>query len=929
MHSPARAAALAVLLAPVFASPARAAGAPPAASTAPVHLALIEDVPARVTMMLAQPIERVLRENASTGSLVAVDEIPVDFAGRDFRFRLPDRLGAPDTSATAEAAALESDSEIAFVYPADDSLIAALSSAAADPSTYDVPNSVDLDRREAEAAVSASAGRTTLSVRADLAQPAAMRWRTGLSVYYRLRWKGRDAFVAVVGRTYGGLGRLYSAAERERERGGPFTGLARGGTFGGAGSDADGRAVLDALEKAGLRWSTIADSELTHWDQLQAYLKERPDGVRYVSADLVYSTAPDTTVFPPYAVFTASGTRVAILGLTSPGAARLLDLPGLPKLAVKDPVLAAEALIPELRAQADVVVALSAMSPADNARLASSLRGIDLILADDAPFLSFATPPKTVVAQGERRPFANPFPPIRAYDPALNLVSILRRPAPDGGEDWRVAQSAVLLDDSLPPAQGFPEAAFSDFAAASSTEPALLPSARETFPPSRRAGLPVYRARDFWTLAAGLETERARAEAGLLPAWGLPEQTVGEVRRALARKWLGRRDEPVTVAVDGSRLKTLADRAAAQADREAKGLPPSGGLSFVVSGFDAKGFLHGAPLDPSGTYRLATTRSAAEALGLPPPYDPVPGAATLVAAVLPGLEARAGADPDDYRAWMGGAPLAEPGLWKINFRDISLNVQQTKVQTSDAFDSVVNARAQGADELTIGGAVKTDAIYLHREYKWTNTLEMEYAKDRISPRNAPASTNLSANRIMLLSLDTKRVGGIPYGWLAQSWGPSLGAEFDGEFVPSTPGLPRKQVYSVFPGFEFYDGSVLSSLETTGIVKRDLSRVPPNTQTGLRLRALVSTPVGGRGATLSGELWNNYFFLTRSDNASDLRVEGDANAKLSIPVRKYLSVSPSVDLYWFELKTRPLWGYSLMTGISIGFSRLWKPQYEPF
>ena len=44
--------------------------------------------------------------------------------------------------------------------------------------------------------------------------------------------------------------------------------------------------------------------------------------------------------------------------------------------------------------------------------------------------------------------------------------------------------------------------------------------------------------------------------------------------------------------------------------------------------------------------------------------------------------------------------------------------------------------------------------------------------------HAPASTNLSANRIMLLSLDTKSVGSIPYGWLARSWGPSIGGAFD-------------------------------------------------------------------------------------------------------------------------------------------------------
>ena len=43
----------------------------------------------------------------------------------------------------------------------------------------------------------------------------------------------------------------------------------------------------------------------------------------------------------------------------------------------------------------------------------------------------------------------------------------------------------------------------------------------------------------------------------------------------------------------------------------------------------------------------------------------------------------------------------------------------------------------------------------------------------------------------------------------------------------------------------------------------------------------------------------------------------------------LILAPFIDVEWFELKVQPSWGYSIMTGVSIGFSRLWKPQYEKF
>ncbi|MBI3566277.1 MAG: hypothetical protein HY079_13860, partial [Elusimicrobia bacterium] len=805
---------------------------------------------------------------------------------------------------------------------------AALKKAAADPKTYRRPNSVRLWEHEAEVSASADAsGATTLAVRATLEKPATRRWRTGVAAYYRLNWKGRDTAVLLLGRTYGGLGRLAAAAAGAAAEGPPLLGVARGGTFGSAASDARGRAAADALEKAGLRWSAVSASEIENWGELQRYRAERPDGIRYLSANLVYSTEPARGPLPPYAVVEASGTRVALVGLTPDWAGRLLARAGLEGLTVADPVLAVEALIPRLRAEADVVVVLSPLPPAETARLAGAARGLDLILADDATFLVFSPPTETVITQEDRPLFANALPPMRAYAPALNLYEVDRRSDGDRA-DWTVKGSAVLLDDSVNPAEGFPEPALEAYASGRSTEAPVLPAAREVFPPTERP-LPVYSARDFWTLAAGLLAERGRAEAGLLPATPLQTGTIGAVRESLVRDWLGSPDAAVVSSVPGGRLKALAAEAADQKRREDAGLPVDAKLRFAVSGFDPLGLLRGAPLDAGGVYRVATSRTAADALGLPEPYELVAGTPTVAASVLGELREHApGATTADWRAWMEGRPLSEPGLWRVNFRDVGLNVRQTKVQSSDAFAAVPNSRVQGFDELLIGGVFKTDAEYLRRAYKWSNTLEMEYAKDRISPRNGPATTNLSSNRIMFLTLGTKRTGGLPYAWLARSWGPSLGLQYDGEFQ-AAPGLRRKQVYSAFPGLEFFDGSVVKTLTTSGIVKRDLSRDPPNTQTGLRLRALASTRVGPAGAKLDAELWNNYFFLTRRDSDSDLRLEGDANAKLSIPIRSHLSLAPFVDFYWFGLKTRPVYGYSLMTGVSLSFSRLWKPQYESF
>ncbi|UPT74192.1 MAG: hypothetical protein M0D55_20660 [Elusimicrobiota bacterium] len=390
-----------LLIAALLVSSAHAADAPP------VRLALIEDSPTRTNLTLAQPLERVLREAGKDAALIDVENVPVYFGGSDYRFRLPPGPGAPAAD-TSSAAALEGDSEVVFVFPDVPDLVEALRAAAADSKTFRIPDSVRLSPAEAEfAATTGPDGETLLHLRARLERPATGRVRSGLAGYYRLRWKGQDAAVAVVGRTFGGLGRLGAAAEAERERR-PFTGLARGLSFGSPYSDAPGREVLAALERAGLKYSAVNEFELAHWKELTAYAAEKPDGVRWLSANLVYSTAPSVTVLPPYAVFEASGTRVAVVALTPQWTQRLLKGAGLAAFKVLDPIAALEPLIPRLRAEADIVVALA--GTADSARLSTSGRGLDLVLGDNTPYLTLTSLPSTIVEQDDRPVFANAFP---------------------------------------------------------------------------------------------------------------------------------------------------------------------------------------------------------------------------------------------------------------------------------------------------------------------------------------------------------------------------------------------------------------------------------------------------------------------------------------------------------------------------------------
>lgn len=890
------------------------------ASSGTLRLALIEGDPLSVSVNLTEPLEKLVK--TTTGAVLVEERlVPSFYAGNDFRFRVS-QLDLPPTQ---PAAVLDAGNQIVVVFPPDPTLVAALQRAAADPSSFESMTSVSLSTR---ATVLASAhgpqDEALISVLVDpKAEPA--RWRDTVAQLVQLRWNGRDEYVIVAGRVLGQMGRMATVLEEEAGRG-PFLGIARGNVFPNADPYGRGPDLVKELARLGLRYSGVSTLELTHWNELAAYRASTACAVQFLSANLVYSSAPATSILPDSVIVPVGGLRVAIVGLTPPRAARYLRRAGLSQATVLYPLEALRSRLPALRAKADVVVALLDIGD-DTSDLPLRAGGVDIFAARSLRSSSPFAPPERALEQHRRGPFQPPLLTIDSYDLALTTVEADVTVA-DGASHWKARQRDRLLDDSVEPAPDWPEFDPAKYGLTYSTEAPLLPPAAALFPaqegPQRSIG-----PRDFWSLAAGLGARATGAELGLLRAAHLMTTLEEGVPESVVRVWLDEPQPAVLVTVKGSALRGLLAEADAQRQREQNHRFETG-LVYTYGGVDPGPKINGVPLDDMADYKVFTSLDLAETLELGHGQPPRPTGRTVGEIVLEALKTRAGSAPEEVRAWMEGKALDHPGLWRINFRDVGINLQKTQVARSDAFNSVPNARIQGFDEVDVGETFKADAEYLRDPLRWTNTLEMEYMRSDLRPRGQPPVTNVTANRIMLLTMGTRRVGGISEKWLAQSWGPSLGLQFDSEFEPQ-PGLRRKQIYSAYPGVQFYDGTWIKSLEASGNVKRDLSRIPPNTQYGLHGRVLVAHDIAtaSNGAiNLQGELWDNYFFNTHSDTIQDLRVEGDANLKLRIPFRKYLSIAPFVDFYWFALKVQPVWGYSLMTGVQVGFSRLWKPQFQP-
>jgi hypothetical protein len=488
----------------------------------------------------------------------------------------------------------------------------------------------------------------------------------------------------------------------------------------------------------------------------------------------------------------------------------------------------------------------------------------------------------------------------------------------------------MLLDERLPDSEGYPKFDPATYGVSADTGPPVLPSARRLYEGRPDAGgLTRLEARDFWRLAAALAADRTGAEAAVVPVYPLELRTTGDYKESLVREWFLWGGRLSVFELGGGALQSLVQEARRQGQPGAV-LPP-GMMAFEIGGLEPGDALHGAPIDAGSVYKVAATESLlARAEQLPALSDAanLQEKGWLTETVLQGLRdgSAEGWPLERYQGLLEGRPLRSSGLWKIDFRDISVNVSNTKVVSDPAFSDVSNARVRGFDELLIGGEARIDADYTRGPWRQFNSIEAEYSRSRLSPPGQPVILNTPQNRTAARTGATVRTSSFPLFWVAKSAGPSVSLEYEGH-VERLPGQRRKHIVALLPGMELYGGDFVNTLSMAGNFRRDYTPPEPLNNYGVRLRTLFSQRIWR--ADFSGEVWSNYFIRTAQDTAQDLRLELDASVKLHLPLVAHLTLAPFLDYYYYVLKVRPVSGYSVIAGVSLSYSRLWKPQFERF
>lgn len=774
--------------------------------------------------------------------------------------------------------------------------------------------------RSREVRYSAGAGETGLRMSLpDSLLPRALAAADCLALVYDL--EGSKA--VFVQKTRGGLGRVAAAVERLRERyGNDLLVFSRGDVFEQGVSS--GPALAQALARLGVSALLPGAGEFAGLDQL------RGDGAGeaiLLAANLTASSGSSGSL--ERALFDVGGMRVGVFGVAQEAFGRLLSPENARRYSLSDPLVAARKATTALRREADLVVALSNLTPAQNARLRSRVPGIDVIVGDTLPSDPDAEL-ETIMADDPERGPEDAALLVSADAPAVvTHLSLRRSEIGEGRYGLSVREERILLDESLPDLPGYAPLRFEAYGVDAVPSPALLPAARRLYPPGKAGTPPRLKDLDFWRLAASLSADAAGAEAAFLPVQPVEERTTGDFPEGVVRSWFPAPDRLVTAKLQGSGLASLIGEARRLENPDAP-LPP-GGLRLAVGGVGAGGMIHGVPIDERAFYLVALTERVLAQTEQFPMFAsaknirPVGALDEMVVAAL--RRARQGGWPAErFGALLDGGPLSESGLWRVNFRDIGISFSNTKVVSDPALASVPNARVQGFDELLVGGVAKTDADWLSGTLKWTSGVDMEYARSRLRPPGRPDVLNTPKNRLDARTAVSVKAGRFPLTWMARAYGPSMGVEYEGE-LERLPLTRRKHQLSLLPGVELFNGSLFRSVTLAANVQRDFTPPSPVNQFGARLRALLSFPMGP--GHVAGELATRYFFLTSHDTSQDLRLEFNGVLKYHIPVYERLTLSPFFDFLYFQHKVTRAAGYSAVTGFSLGFSRLWKPKYEGF
>jgi len=720
-----------------------------------------------------------------------------------------------------------------------------------------------------------------------------------------------------------------------------------GAQNGDMGVDDGERAKIDlaALDRLGYQIVVPYEFELGLGAGALQALKKEFQGIGFLASNIKTKTPG---VLEATRTMTAGGARFGLVGLVDPSVKSSLPRRALDNWTFEDPVMAATREVKALRAAGvDVVLALSNLSPQQNAEVARRVAGIDAIVAD----LHERWSPESLRIRVDLpdRPYSRPGSPALVARGFANGLGVGRLEAAIEKDDRPGFHLASLRHELSSVTDRIP----GDLALAAEVAALREASSRERgemLVPSfieLEGALPKLKDYDATTaqgriskrmweeFMARVLRRRASGEIAIIRPLSHFPPLIGKLHEDEVRGWLWTDETIVTLDLRGADLRQI--------------LAEDTGRELVLSGLDrATGLINGRGIDNGALYRVATTDLLFEGarfrafergrrvrraflLGAEGLTVGVGGSVPLRELVLDELRrvrAKLKGEAQVQRVAALLAPdLPFERLSSFYFDRPTLFGSFVQGYGNEAYGSVPESRATAQRSSLFGGSGRFRLVEDRKGFTTEYGSTVAYSRQTSTSISGRRSTQELTDDLKAdVTLRPKIGSGM------KRFGPFARTIFDTEFTPTVNPKtavrnPRQAALSGVLGVMKAPGPKWRALEFGSVVETDLGR--HTLLAGVLARAEYQA---GRPGRLSYRLRNDltWFAFTGGADESVLSLRYNMVHEVLFPLFDELSLSVAADGFLFrgaaQSTHKP--GFSLMLRVGLTYDRLWKPRFQP-
>ncbi|HBB67935.1 MAG: hypothetical protein A2X28_06210 [Elusimicrobia bacterium GWA2_56_46] len=693
--------------------------------------------------------------------------------------------------------------------------------------------------------------------------------------------------------------------------------------------------AIARLEKFKTDITALGPDDLRYlWEWSRTRTDPIPAGaMSFICSNIEIKDAKFAELVKPYVIKELNGVRVAFVSFIPPNAAQLADLSDVPVI-VKDPIDLGfrSSLVEELRGAQNVKLVV-AIPQEDTDFHFRQIPGVDIVVGS-----------KSWEKSGTRREEIA----LDSWDTEFHIAPaalIIRDSRGVGGVTLGFSESGALKTVRTQTIPAAPEDILYDSEYDLFKEQiiqhhfglkeTLLPDPRKIYKdPSHPR---VYSQLDFKNIVVSTLKERAGAEIAFMKIQPFSSNVPGDVPASLVRIWLGEEDKVVRAWVPGSLIRALMPKFDFKlAPEEDTGYQKYQGKDyFAVSGLGPEKRISGLPVRDSEFYLAAFP---ARLLKETDKYPQLKNARiagyeekTLNTIVLESLEKIKKDSGGDDRAWeaaikklIENKPVRKP-VWRLNLRDISLQLSDTGVRHTENFSQVSDSRLRTSGQTYFQGSGKLFSEFYSGNLRFDSGVSADYGRITLRPKDQPRTETESVDQL-LIENELKHQFLRYNGFLGPMvLGPFLNLAYDTEFTRQ-PGLPKRKIVRGRAGLKLFEGAYIRELYTGLVTEQEYTYNPARTKYAAEVGFGMNMPLPGTALILTADGNYRNFARSRFDTAADLKQRLELNFKLSTRLYGDIMISPFFNFFLATGKLASGTATNIMTGFSLNYSRLFKLKY---